>query len=201
VPSVPPDQSADWVVNVTLILRSTMAAQDPSMTISFPELNVDSGALTFSAIDGNATSTMVSASFKVPNGVPELWYPHNLGTPKRYNVTVSLTPWNTSFTTTTGFRTVVLVQSPYTDEEVASRGITPGDNFHFEINGSPFYSSGTNLIPFDPFYARINTDTVRWILQSAVAGGQNMVRRCLLYANRLSHLPDPNMGWRNVSTL
>jgi beta-mannosidase len=172
------------MVNVTLILRSSVAVESPTMSISFPELSVDSGALKLQSIDGNATSTMVSASFKVPNGTPELWYPHNLGTPKRYNITVSLSPWNTSFTSTTGFRTIVLVQSSYTDDEISSHGITPGDKFQFEINGQPFYSSGTNLIPFDPFYARISTESVRWILESAVAGGQNMVYHIPFHCER-----------------
>lgn len=80
-----------------------------------------------------------------------------------------------NFTTTTGFRTIQLVQSPYTQEDIDDRGITPGDNWHFEINGKAFYSKGTNIIPFDPFYARTTTDQVRWVLESAVLSGQNMV--------------------------
>ena len=103
-----------------------------------------------------AVVTRVTASFQVKIGVPELWYPWNLGNPKRYNVTVTLhTPSvpasSASFTTTTGFRTIVLIQSPYLSSDVVKKGITPGDQFHFEINGKTFYSLGTNIIPFDPF--------------------------------------------------
>ena len=29
--------------------------------------------------------------------------------------------------------------------------------------------------PFDPFYARMTTEQVRWVLESAVLSGQNMV--------------------------
>ncbi|KAH0828085.1 glycoside hydrolase family 2 protein [Lanmaoa asiatica] len=75
-----------------------------------------------------------------------------------------------------GFRTVQLMQTAYSEEEIASRGITPGDQWHFEIDGKAFCSKGTNIIPFDPFYTRINPEAVRWVLGSAVQSGQNMLR-------------------------
>lgn len=181
-PSIPPNQTADWIVNVTLAVRSLVATEEPNLVIAFPELNVSSDPLPVHAIHGGAVSTFLTASFTVPNGVPELWFPHNLGAPKRYNVTVTLIPSltssseNVSFTTTTGFRTIALIQSPVTDEDISQRGITPGDQWHFEINGETFYSKGTNVIPFDPFYARIPTAKVRWVIESAKLSGQNMVR-------------------------
>lgn len=131
------------------------------MTISFPELNVTSAALPLAIVPGGLDEpTWVSATFSVPSGMPELWYPHNLGNPKRYNVTISLTPGDLSVTKTTGFRTIVLHQEDYTQAEIDQHGITPGSKFQFTINGKPFYTSGSNIIPFDPFYARINTATV-----------------------------------------
>ncbi|KAH8118990.1 glycoside hydrolase [Phellopilus nigrolimitatus] len=177
-PSIRPNETADWIVNVTLALRSSEVIENLSMTIAFPELNITSGALPLSSISNDTSqSTFVSANITVPNSVPVRWFPHNLGSgPKRYNVTVSLSPSNVSFTTTTGFRTIVLVQQPYEQAEVAARGITPGDQFHFEVNGKAFYSLGTNIIPFDPFYSRITTAQVRWVVESAVQSGQNMLR-------------------------
>lgn len=177
-PSIPPDQTADWIVNVSLALRSSVQVKNPSMVISFPELNVKSHAIPLPSLPADTNNpTFVSGKFSIPNGVPELWYPHNLGSPKRYNVTVTLNPSGVSFTTTTGFRTIVLVQEPYSQEDVEKRGITPGDQFHFEINGKAFYSLGTNIIPFDPFYSRMSTAQVRWVIQSAVLSGQNMVSK------------------------
>ncbi|KAF8525862.1 glycoside hydrolase [Hysterangium stoloniferum] len=176
VPSVEPDPSADWIVNVTLGLRATSHVS-PTMKISFPELRLSSPDIALRPVPGGQDSpTFVSGTFTVPSGVPELWYPHNLGNPKRYNITVELTPGGVSFTKTTGFRTIVLLQQPYPKEEVEARGITPGDQFHFTINGKAFYTSGTNIIPFDPFYARSTTAQVRWIIESAVKSGQNMLR-------------------------
>jgi beta-mannosidase len=124
--------------------------------------------------------TWITALWRIPDSIPQRWYPHNLGTPKLYNLTMSLALGNSTEivqlpTLRTGFRTVVLAQLPYTQEDVEKRGITPGDQWHFEINGKAFYSLGTNIIPFDPFYARVTSDQVRWVLESAVRGGQNMV--------------------------
>ncbi|KAL5523539.1 hypothetical protein ACEPAG_7712 [Sanghuangporus baumii] len=176
-PSLRPNETADWLVNVTLALRSSQTFDNLTMIISFPELNVTSSPLPLSRIPGNTSvTTFVSANLTIPDGIPERWYPHNLGTPQRYNITVSLSPANVTFTTTTGFRTIVLMQEPYPQSEIASRGITPGDQFHFEINGKAFYSLGTNIIPFDPFYSRMTTEQVRWVIEGAVLSGQNMLR-------------------------
>ena len=187
-PSIPPDQTADWIVRVSLTVRSAQAVKKPSMVISFPELQIKSEEIPLASFSNDTSNpTEVSATMKIPNGVPELWFPHNLGTPKLYNVTVTLQPSGVSFTTTTGFRTIVLIQEPYSQEEVEERGITPGDQFHFQINGKQFYSLGTNIIPFDPFYSRMTSDQVRWVLQSAVLSGQNMV---IDLPSPKSNLPD-----------
>ena len=174
------DQSADWLVNVTLAVRSIVGSHAPTVTIAILELHISSGALSVGSIKASSTSaSVVHASFIVPEGVPERWYPHNLGTPRLYNFTISLElaeGARVSFTARSGFRTVELVQTAYPAAELAARGITPGDQWHFAVNGKAFYTLGTNIIPFDPFYARMTTAQVRWVLESAVQSGQNMVR-------------------------
>lgn len=180
--AVPGNQTADWIVNITLALRSATAFDSPVLTLSFPELNLTSEDVSLPALSGNPNETIwTSVNWSISDGIPERWYPHNLGTPKLYNLTASIALAKNSstspvnFTLTTGFRTIQLVQSAYTQEDIERRGITPGDNWHFEINGKAFYSLGTNIIPFDPFYARTSTEQVRWVLESAVLSGQNMV--------------------------
>lgn len=180
--STPPKETADWVINVTLAVRSAQAGHSPVITVSIPELHVSSGALKVSNIPASTSdATFVTAKFNIPDHIPERWYPHNLGTPKLYNFTVTLALSNdrsapaASFNLTSGFRTVEIVQTPYSQEEIDSRGITPGDQWHFNVNGQPFYTMGTNIIPFDPFYARMTSEQVRWVLESAVKSGQNMV--------------------------
>ena len=176
------NQSADWLVNVTLAVRSVVSAESPTLTVSIPELDVTTHLPLGSIPAGTNASTIVRASFTVPEGVPQRWFPHNLGTPQLYNFTITLALGNdssspsASFTTRSGFRTIELIQTPYSQEEIDSRGITPGDQWHFEVNGQAFYALGTNIIPFDPFYARITSEQARWVLESAARSGQNMVR-------------------------
>ena len=173
------DQSADWVVNITLVVRSVVSATSPTITVTIPEPKVASGPLNVDAIPAATNaSTVLRASFTVPDDVPQRWFPHNLGKPQLYDFVITLSLDNgeeASFMTRSGFRTIELVQTPYSQEEIDARGITPGDQWHFEVNGKAFYTLGTNIIPFDPFYARMTSAQVRWVLESAVRSGQNMV--------------------------
>ncbi|KAF9449648.1 glycoside hydrolase family 2 protein [Macrolepiota fuliginosa MF-IS2] len=182
--SVAPSEGADWVVNVTLGVQSSTDFQSPSLTLAFSELGVSKtfkvSTIRTSPPDG---LNWINAVWRIPDSVPKRWFPHNLGNPQLYNLTVTLdlpsgknAVDSVSFDTRTGFRTIQLVQSPYTQEDVQTRGITPGDNWHFNVNGKPFYALGTNIIPFDPFYARTTTDQVKWVIESAVKSGQNMLR-------------------------
>ncbi|KAH9934078.1 glycoside hydrolase [Epithele typhae] len=160
------DQTADWLVNVTLAVRSVVRSHAPTVTIDIPELNITSGALSVSSIPADTSApTFVHASFIVPADAPALWFPHTLGTPKLYNFTVTLS-------LARGARELHGSQW----EDIDARGITPGDQWHFNVNGKAFYTVGTNIIPFDPFYARMTSAQVRWVLESAVLSGQNMLR-------------------------
>ncbi|TFK54547.1 glycoside hydrolase family 2 protein [Heliocybe sulcata] len=178
------DETAPWNVNISLSLRSALPLSRSTITLSIPELNLTSYPISAESLPGHALNqTWVTAQWTVPEGLPQRWYTHNLSTgPKLYNLTVSFDfhvldfPASISFTRATGFRTIRLAQTPYTEEEIAARGITPGDQWHFELNGMAFYSKGTNIIPFDPFYSRITTSQVEWVLRAAVLTGQNMVR-------------------------
>ncbi|KAF8638149.1 hypothetical protein AX17_002406 [Amanita inopinata Kibby_2008] len=183
--STPPNERADWLMNVTLALRSGISTDTPTLTLSIPELKLQSQKFTFDPLHATNEAQWITAVWRIPDTVPERWYPHNLGNPKLYDLQVDLGLVSTSqsqptnmisFTTRTGFRTIQLVQSPYSQEDIDQRGITPGDQWHFNINGKAFYSLGTNIIPFDPFYARTTTEQVRWIIESAVQSGQNMLR-------------------------
>ncbi|KAJ7880790.1 glycoside hydrolase family 2 protein [Mycena olivaceomarginata] len=171
--SVPANETADWVVNVTLALRSAAAFSSPSISLAFAELNLTSPAFPVDSLPTTIDSpSWVTVLWHIPDSIPQRWYPHNLGTPQLYNLTITLdladSAEDVQLTVRTGFRTVKLAQLPYLQEEVDARGITPGDQWHFEINGKAFYSLGTNIIPLD--------EKVRWVLESAVRSGQNMLR-------------------------
>lgn len=176
------NETAPWVMEVKLGVHSVIDAS-ASLIVSIPELGLTSDALplgSISSLNDSVVSTpiFVSANWTIDDSLPERWWPHNLGTPKLYNIslTLNLGDFPLTFNSTVGFRTIRLAQTRYPDEEVVARGITPGDQWHFEVNGAAFYASGTNIIPFDPFYARITDDEVRWVIESAVQSGQNMVR-------------------------
>ncbi|KAJ7757190.1 glycoside hydrolase family 2 protein [Mycena maculata] len=178
--SVPANETADWVVNVTMAVRSAGTFTSPSISLAFPELNLTSPTFRLDPIPITKDSPLwFTVLWQIPDAIPERWYPHNLGTPTLYDLTVSLglqRSTDVNVTVRTGFRTIKLAQLAYSREDIDTRGITPGDQWHFEINGKAFYSLGTNIIPFDPFYARITTEQVRWVLESAVRSGQNMLR-------------------------
>ncbi|KZV60846.1 glycoside hydrolase family 2 protein [Peniophora sp. CONT] len=178
----PANETAPWVMEVKLGVHSVLDAS-ATLTLSIPELDLTSDALPLGSIPSLndsviSTPSFVSANWTIDDSLPERWWPHNLGTPKLYNLSLTLNIGETplTFNSTIGFRTIRLAQTRYPDEEVAARGITPGDQWHFEVNGAAFYASGTNIIPFDPFYARVTDDQVRWVIESAVQGGQNMLR-------------------------
>lgn len=182
-----PDQNAPWNLNISLGVHSAIDIPSPTLTLSIAELNLTSGPIILDnipALDSSSgttlTPTWLIANWTVDDDLVERWYPHNLGSPKLYNLTLTMDLAvdgleKISMNTPVGFRTIVLKQTRYPDSEIATRGITPGDEWHFEINGQAFYALGTNIIPFDPFYARITDEQVRWVLESAVASGQNMV--------------------------
>lgn len=224
-----PNQTADWLVNVTLGVRSILASPNSTISINVPELNLSSGSLPVQPIPASTDeSTFVTVAMTVPEGVPERWWPTDLGSPKLYNFTITLTLGDAnvtidrvSFTLRSGFRTIELLQTAYTDEEVTTRGITPGDKWHFAVNGQDFYTKGTSVVPFDPFYARISPEKVKWILESAVQSGQNMVsslapvlffthrfaanRRFVSggaeFTSRLTHSPEDTTSTRFVMSL
>ena len=189
-PDALPDESAPWLVNVTLFVRSAVALQSPSISISIPELHFSSPRVAVASVPADTgAATTLRATFTVPEGVPQRWFPRNLGTPALYNVTTSLhfASGAVAFATQTGFRTITLVQAPYAAHDIATRGITPGDQWHFAVNGRAFFSSGTNIIPYDPFYARTTSEQVRWVLESAVLSGQNMVRVLASHSSSCHH--------------
>ncbi|KAJ7054242.1 glycoside hydrolase family 2 protein [Mycena amicta] len=179
--SVRANQDADWVVNVTVALRSAGSFHAPLVSLSLPEIHLNSPIFHIDSLPATTdTPHWVTVIWHIPDSDVERWYPYNLGSPKLYNLTIALDLGGTGHTITntlrTGFRTIELIQSPYSQADVKQRGITPGDQWHFEVNGKAFYSLGTNIIPFDPFYARITTEQVGWILESVLLSGQNMLR-------------------------
>ncbi|KAI1211247.1 glycoside hydrolase family 2 protein [Annulohypoxylon truncatum] len=176
--NLPPDQTANWVLNASVDVIGTVP-EGSGMNFKIVDLDtqeeVSSGALSNITNDGDViTGLAVLAADDY-----KLWWPNGLGSQDLYNITIEIVSGPgkilTSVTKRTGFRTIVLNMGAISEEEL-SKGIAPGNNWHFEINGQPFYAKGSNFIPPDAFWPRVTPDRIRQLFNSAVAGNQNMLR-------------------------
>lgn len=111
----------------------------------------------------------VNIAFTIPN--PGLWWPNGLGDQKIYGIKVVLgrgSEMAGEAETTTGLRTLRLVQDPDPDGS--------GKSFYFEINGVPVFAKGANYIPNDVFLTRVTPDRYEYMVSSAAEANMNMLR-------------------------
>ncbi|KAL9931259.1 hypothetical protein V8E36_009866 [Tilletia maclaganii] len=182
VNNLPPNQKRDWIVKVTLSALSSRR-QKVSLKVEFPELPGTAQKLSVST--GFLTSTLkagdnraITATFRVPANQPELWWPAKYGNPKQYNLQFTLTDSansSTTWTRKTGFRTIVVSQADITLAE-RFRGVAPGQKFEFLLNGQVIYAEAINMIPLDVFQPRVHADRYRYLIESALAVGQQLIR-------------------------
>ncbi|PWN18176.1 glycoside hydrolase [Microstroma glucosiphilum] len=179
--NLPPNQGADWTLNVTLDLYSTLSIDEAYLDVEVLDTPHKARLRLPSLKAGNNDG--LSVAFEVQShgeDAPELWWPAKFGKPRLYDVRFTLaTPSNSRdlaiWSKKTGFRTVVLNQEPVTPADVDS-GWAPGAYFHVEINGQRIYVQGSNLIPLDTFYPRVSLDIISWHVRSALLSGQNLLR-------------------------
>ncbi|CAK3987319.1 glycoside hydrolase family 2 [Lecanosticta acicola] len=176
--NLPPDQDQPWVVNASLDYFGPMpsgATLNYKLTTRDNSTTISSGPLK----DVNATDAMLAGSTTIPSNAVELWWPVGMGEQNLYYITINLvSAAHQTLATVTkrvGFRTIVLNGNPVSQEEMAM-GIAPGNNWHFEINGQPFYAKGSNFIPPDAFWPRVTSERITRLFDTAIAGNQNMLR-------------------------
>lgn len=172
-----PDQNQPWVMNVSV---DVLGSLPPDASLSYALKDVSNTTINSGMLDNaNQTESVISAAITIPNGLVDLWWPVGMGPQTLYYLDVDVvSPSNQTITSVTrrvGFRTIVLNELPVTEEEI-SLGVAPGNNWHFEINGYPFYAKGSNFIPPDVFWPRVNAGSIRQLFNSVVAGNQNMLR-------------------------
>jgi len=100
---------------------------------------------------------------------PALWWPNSLGAPKLQKVEFALKMDGKVIDTYRldfGIRTIKLVQQP---DDV-------GASFHFEVNGTPVFMKGANVVPPDPLLTRNIEKSYHRIIQDALAANMNMLR-------------------------
>lgn len=176
LPLLPPDQSQPWVLHTSI---DAIGQIPPKSTITYELMDgttvIQKGSLSNITSNDNAISgKVVVASDKVSQ-----WWPVGLGKQKLYKLKATIVDDSgtsiVSIEKRVGFRTIILNQEPVRSDQLA-KGIAPGSNWHFEINGHEFYAKGSNLIPPDAFWTRVTETKVRQLFNSVVAGNQNMLR-------------------------
>ena len=109
-----------------------------------------------------------SVAFEVKR--PHLWWPRGLGPRPLYRLAVTLWRGNELLDRrelAVGFRRLRLVRTP---PESGER------DFHFEVNGTPFFAGGANWVPADAFLHRVSRSRYRRLLSRAAWAGINMLR-------------------------
>jgi beta-mannosidase len=174
--NLPPDQHKNWVFNASIDILGQIPVNSTlkyTITPSTSNETIDSGILTNITTSGKTItgSTILDASKY------KLWWPNGLGAQNLYNITVNIVNGTSlgSVTKRIGFRTIVLNEGVITQQQLA-QGIAPGNNWHFEVNGQEFYAKGSNFIPPDAFWPRVDATRIQQLFDSVVAGRQNMLR-------------------------
>ena len=171
-----PDQSQDWVFNVSVDYLGALP-RDARL-----HLDLRDGYRLVKSVDldiRSANNMTVTGDAVIHRDSVELWWPNGMGAQKLYQATVTISSrsWRQPAVVSkrVGFRTIVLDLNPVTPEQLA-KGVAPGANWHFEINGREMYAKGANLVPIDVFWTRVTTSKVRELFQLAVNAHQNMLR-------------------------
>lgn len=176
--NIPPDQTANWVLNASVDVIGTVpegAYMKFKIVDSATQEEISSGDLVNVTNHGDVItgSTILGADDYM------LWWANEMGPQNLYNITIDLVSASgktlSSVTKRTGFRTIVLNLGVVSEEEIA-KGVTPGNHWHFEINGQPFYAKGSNFIPPDTFWPRVTPAKIQQLFNSVVAGHMNMLR-------------------------
>lgn len=176
-----PDQSQPWIVNASIDYIGTplSGAHDPYMSFVLKDA-ANTTVLRGDLVNTTSTDGTITGTTRIPDDMVDKWWPAGMGRQALYWLTVSVSDEAgatlTSVSRRIGFRTIVLNTQPVTEHEVSKQGIAPGNHWHFEINGRPFFAKGSNFIPPDVFWPRVTTDRIRSLFEAAVAGNQNMLR-------------------------
>ncbi|KAK2611974.1 hypothetical protein QQS21_001939 [Conoideocrella luteorostrata] len=174
--NLPPDQNANWVLNASL---DSLTPIPKGAQMSF-KITDKAGKVHDHGYLSNITNGLdvISGITTLDGNKYNLWWPSGMGDQNLYNITVDVVHQNTTLATVrkrAGFRTIVLNLGPVTEEQKA-KGVGPGNNWHFEINGHSFYAKGSNFIPPDAFWPRVTKERIRTLFTAVVAGNQNMLR-------------------------
>lgn len=145
--NLPPDQNANWVVDVSLDFLGHLPT---TATLSLSILSTKNNQTIAKVLLQNITRTesSIGGSIVVDAETFQLWWPIGLGEQNLYYFKIIIVDGGktlASVTKRSGFRTIVLNMQPVSEEQI-ERGIAPGNNWHFEVNGKEFYAKGSNFV-------------------------------------------------------
>ena len=109
-------------------------------------------------------------SFTLDN--PRLWYPHTMGEPFLYEISLSLFENDEKMDALSfdcGIKTLRLL--PAAGEKYRHRW----GKFQFEVNGKQFFLKGMNHTPVDFLYEE-NPEEIRWVVETAKNAGIELLR-------------------------
>ena len=143
---LPPDQTKDWVVVVSIDYLGGKLPSDTSLTFNLKDSKgktVISGPLFDTSVD----AVSINASASIPKEAVGLWWPTGLGPQTLYSLDINVVNSGgavvSSVKKRVGFRTIVQNALPVSEEQLA-KGVRPGNHWHFEVNGHEFYSKGSS---------------------------------------------------------
>jgi beta-mannosidase len=177
LPLLIPDQKQPWMVNASIDVIGRVPGK---ASLNFELLTLEGKLITQGPmVNVTRRNSTITGGISVPTDLVQLWWPVGMGKQALYNIRLTVAAEKgdaiTSVTKRVGFRTIVLNQEPIRPDQLAM-GIAPGSNWHFEINGQEFYAKGSNFIPPDCFWTRVNETRIRRLFKSVVDGNQNMLR-------------------------
>ncbi|KAF2170649.1 glycoside hydrolase family 2 protein [Zasmidium cellare ATCC 36951] len=179
--NLPPDQSQPWIFNASIDFTGDLP-RGSSMQLT---LSDQGGRQILQKRLGGvySSSNTISGSTTIDPSSVQLWWPSGMGSQPLYNAKVDILSGGGRFGSNSianaerrvGFRTIVLNLGAITPEQLA-RGIGDGANWHFEVNGKEFYAKGSNLVPPDVFWPRVDDGTVQNLFQLVKDANMNMLR-------------------------
>ena len=158
-------------VDKTLTLVIEMREKKSGLVVFFAEEKIELDDREKSGINPKyQASQFFVKSFILDN--PRLWYPHTLGEPFLYEISLCLLEDEKQIDTLSfdcGIKTVRLL--PAAGEKYRHRW----GKFQFEVNGKQFFLKGMNHMPVDFLYEE-DPEEIRWVVETAHNAGIELLR-------------------------